>query len=224
MGWILPMESLHYFLNLSLHLDQHLILLVTTYGTFAYAILFLIIFCETGLVVTPLLPGDSLLFAAGALAASTPQVMNIHLLFILLAFASILGNTLNYSIGRFFGPRVFHFKHSRFFNPRHLLKAQQFYERHGGKALLIARFVPIIRTFAPFVAGVGTMSSSRFLFYNVLGAFLWIGGLLYLSYFFGNLPFIKTHFSTVILAIIGLSLLPPVLGYLRHRSGAAYTS
>lgn len=214
------METLQYFINLILHLDHHLISLASTYGAWTYAILFLILFCETGLVITPILPGDSLLFAAGTLAASAAQGLNIHLLFILLTCASILGNTVNYIIGRLIGPRVFHFSQSRFFNPQYLLRAHQFYEKHGGKAIIIARFIPIIRTFAPFVAGVGYMHFSRFLYYNLVGALLWVGGLLYTSYLFGNLPFIKEHFSTVILAIIGLSLLPPVLGYWRHKPSA----
>ncbi len=211
------MGTLHAFVNLVLHLDLQLIALVNTYGTLAYVILFMIIFCETGLVVTPILPGDSLLFAAGALAAGPSQPLNIHLLFILLTSASILGNAANYTIGRFLGSRVFHFSKSRFFNPSYLVKTHQFYEKHGGKAIIIARFLPIIRTFAPFVAGVGYMSYARFLFYNVLGALLWVGGLLYVSYCFGNLPFIKAHFSTVILAIIVLSLLPPLFAYLRPK-------
>lgn len=211
------METLHAFLSLILHLDLHLTALVNSYGTLAYLFLFIIIFCETGLVVTPILPGDSLLFAAGVLTASLSQPLNIHLLFILLTTASILGNAANYSIGRFLGPRVFHFPRARFFNPAHLEKAHQFYEKHGGKAIIIARFIPIIRTFAPFVAGVGYMSYTRFLSYNVVGALLWVGGLLYTSYLFGNLPFIKDHFSSVILTIILFSLLPPLIVYLRPK-------
>jgi membrane-associated protein len=210
------METLHYFINLVLHLDLHLTALVTAYGIWVYAVLFIIIFCETGLVVTPILPGDSLLFAAGTLAAGATQALNIHVLFLLLIGASILGNTVNYAVGRFIGPRVFHFPQSRLFNPQYLHKAQQFYENHGGKAIIIARFIPIIRTFAPFVAGIGSMQAQRFLFYNVLGALLWVGSLLYASYLFGNLPFIKNHFSTVILAIIVLSLLPALIGFLRQ--------
>lgn len=209
------METLHYFINLVLHLDHHLIALVNNYGVWAYAILFLIIFCETGLVVAPILPGDSLLFAAGTLTAGTAGLINIHLLFILLTIASILGNILNYSIGYFLGPRVFHYSHSRFFNPHHLDTTHRFYEKHGGKALLIARFMPIIRTFAPFVAGVGYMNINRFLFYNILGGCLWVGSLLYSSYLFGNLPFIRDHFSAVIFAIIIVSFLPAIIGYWR---------
>lgn len=211
------METLHYFINLVLHLDLHLLALVHDYGTLVYVILFIIIFCETGLVVTPILPGDSLLFASGTLAAGAAQALNIHLLFLLLTAASILGNAANYIIGRFIGPRVFHFSHSRLFNPQYLQKTHAFYEKHGGKAIIIARFLPIIRTFAPFVAGIGSMHFRRFMFYNVLGAVLWVGGLLYTSYLFGNLPFIKEHFSTVILVIIVLSLLPPLTAFFRQR-------
>jgi len=211
------MEILHACLSWILHLDLHLLALVSTYGLWVYAILFIVIFCETGLVVTPILPGDSLLFAAGTLAASATQALNIHLLFCLLVSASILGNAANYSIGRFLGPRVFHLPRSRLLNPRSLEKARQFYENHGGKAIIIARFLPIIRTFAPFVAGIGAMNYQRFLFYNLCGALLWVGSLLYTAYFFGNLPFIKAHFSTVLLAIVVLSLLPPLLTYLRQK-------
>lgn len=207
------METLHYFINLVLHLDNNLMALVNNYGVWAFAILFLIIFCETGLVVTPVLPGDSLLFAAGTLTAGTAGLINIHLLFIILLTASILGNTLNYSIGRFLGPRVFQVKNSWFFNPQYLETAHRFYERHGGKALIIARFMPIIRTFAPFVAGVGYMQIPRFLAYNLIGGVLWVGSLLYVSYLFGNLPIIKNNFSTVILLIIVASLMPPVIGF-----------
>ncbi len=209
------METLYYLMNMVLHLDLHLMSLASIYGLWVYAFLFMIIFCETGLVITPILPGDSLLFAAGTLAAGTSQVMNIHLLFLLLSCASILGNAANYSIGRFLGPRVFHFSQSRWFNPSYLQKAQQFYENHGGKAIIIARFLPIIRTFVPFVAGIAGMRYPRFLAYNAAGALLWVGGLLYLSYLFGNLPFIKDHFSTVILAIIVLSLLPALISFWR---------
>jgi membrane-associated protein len=212
------METLHYFINLVLHLDQNLITFVNFYGSWAYAILFLIIFCETGLVVTPFLPGDSLLFAAGSLTASADHGFNIHFLCILLVTASVLGNLVNYCLGRFLGPRVFHYSHSRFLNPQYLVKAHHFYEQHGGKALIIARFMPIVRTFAPFVAGVGYMPLARFMIYNLCGALLWIGSLLYSSYLFGNLPFIKEHFSTVILLVIAGSLIPAVLGYWRTSS------
>ncbi len=211
------METLHQLLNFVLHLDHHLTTFVTLYGMWTYGLLFLIIFCETGLVVTPFLPGDSLLFAAGAIAAGTSDALNIHLLFVLLVIASITGNGLNYFIGRLIGPKIFFSNKSWFFNKDYLDKAHRFYERFGGKTIIIARFIPIIRTFAPFVAGVGYMSYRQFYFYNIIGAVLWIGSLLYGSYWFGNLPFIKDHFSTVILAIIVISLLPPVIELVRHK-------
>ncbi|MHB1946871.1 MAG: DedA family protein [Gammaproteobacteria bacterium] len=211
------METLHYLLSFVLHIDSHLTAFVTTYGIWAYGLLFLIIFCETGLVVTPFLPGDSLLFAAGAIAASTSDALNIHLLFVLLVIASITGNGLNYFIGRLVGPKVFFSNQSLLFNKNHLTKAHQFYERFGGKTIIFARFIPIIRTFAPFVAGIAYMSYRKFFFYNVLGAILWIGSLLYISFWFGNLPAVKDHFSYIIVAIILVSLLPPVIEIARRK-------
>lgn len=211
------METLHQLLNFILHIDNHLMAFVTAYGVWAYALLFLIIFCETGLVVTPFLPGDSLLFAAGAIAASTSDVVNIHLLFLLLVIASITGNGLNYFIGRLIGPKVFASQQSWLFNKNYLLKAHNFYERFGGKTIIFARFIPIIRTFAPFVAGIAYMSYRKFFFYNVLGAIVWIGSLLYLSFWFGNLPAVKEHFSYIIIAIIVLSLLPPAIELMRRK-------
>lgn len=211
------METLQHLLSFVLHIDDHLITFVTTYGIWTYALLFCIIFCETGLVVTPFLPGDSLLFAAGAISAGTDDAINIHLLFILLVVASILGNGLNYFIGRLVGPRVFFSERSWLFNKKHLDKAHAFYEKFGGKTIIFARFIPIIRTFAPFVAGVGSMSYRQFYFYNILSAVLWIGSLLYLSHWFGNLTVVKEHFSSFILAIIGFSLLPPVIEVIRRK-------
>lgn len=210
------METIHYLINFILHLDVHLVTIMAEYGSWVYGLLFLVIFCETGLVVTPFLPGDSLLFATGALTAKGSGVLSIHLLFILLVAASILGNTLNYMIGRFIGPKVFHSSSSKLLNKKYLERAHNFYKRYGGKTIIIARFIPIIRTFAPFVAGVGNMSYRRFSSYNLIGAVLWIGSLLYVSYLFGNLPFIQQHFSTIILAIIAVSLLPPVIEILRQ--------
>lgn len=210
------MHNLHYFIQLLIHLDQNLIALVAHYGLWAYAILFLIIFCETGLVVTPFLPGDSLLFAAGTLTAASTGFINIHLLFLLLIFSSIAGNALNYGLGRYLGPRVVRFLGERARNPQYLQMAQHFYHQHGGKALVIGRFLPIIRTFAPFVAGLTSMQLRQFFLYTVVGGTLWVGSLLYGSYLFGSLPFIKEHFSTVILAIIVLSLMPPLLSYFRY--------
>lgn len=211
------MESLHQLLNYVLHIDQHLILFVSTYGAWTYALLFLIIFCETGLVVTPFLPGDSLLFAAGTIAASSGGSLNIHLLFLFLVIASIIGNGVNYFIGRLVGPRVLFSNKSWLFNKKYLGKAHAFYERFGGKTIIIARFIPILRTFAPFVAGVGYMSYARFYLYNIAGAILWIGSLLYSSYWFGNLPIVKENFTSLVFAIIGISLLLPIIGVIRHK-------
>jgi membrane-associated protein len=211
------METLHQLLTFVLHIDTHLMAFVSSHGAWVYGLLFAIIFCETGLVVTPFLPGDSLLFAAGTIAANTNGAIDIHLLFILLVIASTLGNGLNYSIGRFIGPKIFQSNRSWLFNKDYLKEAHAFYERHGGKTIIFARFIPIIRTFAPFVAGVGYMSRKVFFSYNFFSAILWIGSLLYLSYFFGNIPIIKDHFSIAILIIIGISLLPPVIEFIRRR-------
>ena len=197
-------------LQFVLHIDSHLIAFVATYGALTYAILFLIIFCETGLVVTPFLPGDSLLFAAGSIAAQDDNNLSIQLLFLLLFIASTLGNKLNYFIGKMIGPRVFNAKQSWLLNKKHLIEAHQFYEKHGGKTIILARFIPIIRTFAPFVAGVGYMSLRQFSLYNIVSAALWIGSLLAAGYFFGNLPIVKNNFTLVIYGIIVVSLLPPV--------------
>ena len=190
--------------------------MIQAYGTWTYGLLFTIVFLETGLVVTPLLPGDSLLFAAGSFAAL--GALDVRLLFVLLSVAAILGDTLNYSIGHYLGPKVFHYPKSRFFNPDHLRKTHEFYEKYGGKTIVIARFVPIVRTFAPFVAGVGAMSYPRFLAYNVVGGILWVAVCLFAGYFFGNLPFVKKNFGLVILAIVVLSVMPAVVEYLRHRA------
>jgi len=197
-----------------LHLDKHLSQIISDYGGWTYGILFLTIFCETGLVVLPFLPGDSLLFAAGALAAV--GALNEHYLFLLLAIAGILGNTANYSIGRFVGPKVFT-SNSRLFKKQYLEKTREFYERHGGKAVIISRFLPILRTFVPFVAGIGAMSYVRYTIYNVIGSTLWVGLFTYTGYFFGNLPFVQKNFSLVIVAIIVISSLPPTVEYLRRR-------
>jgi membrane-associated protein len=173
---------------------------------------------ETGLVVTPILPGDSLLFAAGSFAAL--GALRFWPLYVLLGFAAILGDTVNYAIGAWLGPRVFHFQRSRLFNPDHLKKTHEFYERYGGKTIIIARFVPIVRTFAPFVAGIGKMSYFHFLAYNVVGGVLWVTICLSAGYFFGNLPVVKKNFSLVILAIVAISLLPAVIEYLKQRAEA----
>ncbi len=209
------MELLAGFVDLILHLDQHLLDLARTYGVWIYAILFLIVFLETGVIVTPFLPGDSLLFVAGAIAAAGE--MNVHGLVLLLIAAAILGDSLNYAIGRYLGPRVFRFEDTRFFKRAYIDRTHVFFERHGGKTIIIARFIPIIRTYAPFVAGVGAMAYSRFLVFNVTGAILWVLLLTYAGYFFGNLPLVKNNLTLVILGIIVLSILPGVFEFLRAR-------
>jgi membrane-associated protein len=209
------MEILLGFWDIIVHLDQHLAVLIQQYGTWVYAILFLIIFCETGLVVTPFLPGDSLLFVAGTLWAVSG--MDAHWLALTLIVAAILGDAVNYSIGRYLGPRVFHWEDSRFFNRRALDRTHTFYERHGGKTIIIARFVPLIRTFAPFVAGMGRMDYPRFALFNVTGALLWVLSLVYAGYFFGNIPIIRNNLTVVIFAIIGISLLPLVVEFARAK-------
>ena len=209
------MELLATLLDIALHLDRHLQALVVSYGAWVYAILFLIVFCETGLVVTPFLPGDSLLFVAGTVAAAGG--MDIHLLVVLLIIAAVLGDAVNYAFGHYLGPRVFRSQESRWLNPRHLERAHAFYERHGGKTIIIARFVPIIRTYAPFVAGAASMSYPKFALYNVSGAVLWVVSLGYAGYFFGNIPAIKDNLTLVIIGIVILSILPGVIEIWRHR-------
>ena len=210
------MDLVHWFVDFFLHLDTHLAQVIHAYGTWTYALLFLIVFLETGLVVTPFLPGDSLLFAAGSFAAL--GALDVSALFLLLSVAAVLGDTANYAIGKYLGPKVFHFPKSRFFNPEHLRRTHDFYERYGAKTIVIARFVPIVRTFAPFVAGIGKMSYPKFLAYNVAGGVLWVAVCVFAGYFFGNLPFVKKNFTLVILAIIFVSVLPAVVEFLRHRN------
>ena len=202
-------------IDLILHLDVYLSGLVTQYGTWIYAILFAVIFCETGLVVTPFLPGDSLLFIAGALSALGD--MDPYLLAGLLMFAAVAGDSTNYLIGRFAGDKLFSNPNSKVFRRDYLLRTQAFYEHHGGKTITLARFLPIIRTFAPFVAGVGRMHYPYFLGFSVLGSLLWVGGLVSLGYFFGNVPFIKQNLTLMVLVIIGISLLPMILGLIKSR-------
>jgi membrane-associated protein len=209
------------FLDYFLHLQDHLKTFVDLYGPWVYGLLFIIVFCETGLVVTPFLPGDSLLFATGALAASTDS-LDIRVAAILLLAAAILGDAVNYSIGHYVGPRVFRaedrasFWH-RVLNRQHLMEAHAFFERHGGKAIVLGRFVPIIRTFVPFVAGCGSMSYPQFAFFNVTGAILWVGICLGAGYAFGNIPAVKDRFELVVVAIVAISLLPIAWGYLINR-------
>ncbi len=210
------MELLAGFLDILLNLDRHLQWLVSTYGTWIYAILFLIIFCETGLVVTPFLPGDSLLFVAGTLAAAGD--MYVHGLFAALACASFLGDNTNYWIGRYAGPRVFTREGSRWLNPAHLARTQSFYDQYGANTIFFARFMPIIRTFAPFVAGIGRMRYSRFLFYSFSGSIAWVGSLTYAGYYFGTLPVVKQNLTLVIMIIVLLSITPGIVEYFRHRS------
>ncbi len=206
-----------FLIDFILHIDTHLQELVSEYGLWIYGILFLIIFCETGLVVLPLLPGDSLLFAAGSLASLQNSQLNPHILLIGLCIAGILGDTVNYWIGKRIGPKVFTSQESRFFKQAYLNKTHAFYLKHGGKTIIIARFLPIIRTFAPFVAGIGTMPYRTFIVYNIIGAVLWVGLFIYAGFYFGQLPFIQKNFKIVILAIIILSVMPPVIEYLKHR-------
>jgi membrane-associated protein len=201
--------------DLLVHLDSHLATLLQQHGSWIYPLLFAIIFCETGLVVTPFLPGDSLLFVAGALGATGG--LDVHLLALLLVSAAVLGNTVNYSIGYFLGPKVFQWEQSRFFNRKALARAHAFYEKHGGKTIIITRFVPILRTFAPFVAGIARMTYLRFTAYNLAGALAWVLLLLYAGYWFGNVPFVSQNLTLVILGIVALSLAPLAVEYLRYK-------
>ncbi|MBI2567729.1 MAG: DedA family protein [Candidatus Schekmanbacteria bacterium] len=205
---------LQLFLDYFLHIDKHLDQLVASAGGWSYVVLFVVIFCETGLVVTPILPGDSLLFAAGAIAARGDSI-NIHLLAIALMAAAILGDGVNYYVGSRLGLKVFDNPKSRIFKRNYLERTQRFYERYGGKTIILARFVPIVRTFAPFLAGVGTMTYARFAMYNVAGAVLWVAIVLYSGYFFGGIPIIKNNFTLVVLGIIFVSILPALVGATR---------
>ncbi|MGH9938278.1 MAG: DedA family protein, partial [Blastocatellia bacterium] len=207
------MELIKYLIDFILHLDTHLVELVSRYGTFSYAILFAIIFCETGLVVTPFLPGDSLLFAVGALSAK--GALDVYIIAALLMLAAIIGDSTNYWIGYFVGPKVFRSESSRWLNRKHLERTSEFYERYGVKTVVIARFMPIVRTFAPFVAGIGRMYYPRFLFFSVLGSILWIGSFVTAGYLFGNIPVVKRNFTLVVLAIIFVSILPALIEVMR---------
>lgn len=209
-------EPFKKLIDFILHIDQHLAEIVATYGMWTYGLLFLIIFAETGLVIMPLLPGDSLLFAAGALCALPDSHLNVHLMALLLFVAAVLGDTVNYWVGHKVGPAVFKREDSIWLRKKHLERAHEFFEKYGGRAIILARFVPIVRTFVPFVAGVGAMSYPRFIAYNIIGGFVWIYAFLYLGYFFGNLPVVKQNFGLVIIAIIILSVLPMVIEFLRE--------
>lgn len=211
------MDSLHSLFDSILHIDLYLNAFVSTYGFWTYLALFAVIFCETGLIVTPFLPGDSLLFAAGSISAQPANPLNIFILFLLLFAASLLGNQVNYLVGKAVGPKVFTMNDSWFFNKKHLHETHLFYEKHGGKTLVFARFIPIVRTFAPFIAGIGQMQLLHFSLYNIVSALLWIGSLLSLGYFMGSIPIVKQHFAIVIYGIIILSLLPPIIAFLKSK-------
>ena len=209
---------MEWLLDFVLHLDAHLLDFVQQHGPWIYLLLFVIVFCETGLVVTPFLPGDSLLFVAGTVAAAGG--MNIHLLAVLLIVAAILGDSLNYALGRWLGPRVFRSERSWLFRKDYLDRTNRFFDKHGGKTIIIARFLPIVRTYAPFVAGIGRMEYGRFLFFNVIGAAIWVVSLAYAGYFFGNLPIVKKNLSLVIVLIILLSITPGIVEVVRAKLAA----
>jgi len=209
------MEFIRAFVNIILHLDTYLTDIVAQYGTLTYGILFSIIFAETGLVVTPFLPGDSLLFAAGAIASLGS--LNVGLVVLFLIIAAVLGDTVNYWIGHYFGKKIVDNPKITFINQEHIDKTEQFYKKYGGKTIILARFIPIIRTFAPFVAGVGSMHYSRFILFNIVGGVLWVSAFTFLGFFFGNLPFIQKNFHYAVFAIIGLSLLPILYEYIQHK-------
>jgi len=212
------MELIQHVFSIFIHLDSYLELIIRDYGLWTYLILFLIIFCETGFVVTPFLPGDSLLFATGALAATTS--LEVGWLLGLLSVAAIAGDAVNYWIGHLVGPRVFQGGSTRFLNREHLERTHRFYEKHGGKTIIIARFMPIIRTFAPFVAGMGSMTYSRFSLYNVVGGIAWIAIFIVGGYLFGNIPMVKRNFTLVIMVVIFVSVLPGIIEFVRHRRRA----
>ncbi|MCP1105060.1 DedA family protein [Serratia nevei] len=215
------MDIIKFIIDFILHIDVHLAELVAQYGMWVYAILFLILFCETGLVVTPFLPGDSLLFVAGALAALPTNDLNVHTMVALMVVAAILGDAVNYTIGRLFGEKLFSNPNSKIFRRSYLDKTHQFYEKHGGKTIILARFVPIVRTFAPFVAGMGHMSYRHFAAYNVIGALVWVLLFTYAGYLFGDLPVVQENLKLLIVGIIIVSILPGVIEIWRHRRAAA---
>ncbi|SIQ21286.1 membrane-associated protein [Aeromonas sp. RU39B] len=213
------MDLILYLVDFILHVDVHLKELFENYGVWVYAILFLIIFCETGLVVTPFLPGDSLLFAAGALTVGS--VLDVHTLAAVMIIAAVLGNVVNYTIGHFFGEKLFQNSNSKIFRRDHLDKTHAFYAKHGGKTIIITRFLPIVRTFAPFVAGMGAMTYPRFLAFNFVGGLLWVVSFVYAGHFFGNLPVVRHNFTLLIFGIIIISLLPMVIGGIKAKLAKA---
>jgi membrane-associated protein len=202
-------------IDLFLHLDQHLNEIIQAYHAWTYLILFLIVFCETGLVVTPFLPGDSLLFAAGTFAALGS--LDVWILFLILTVAAILGDTVNYWVGYYIGPKIFSRENVRFLNKKHLERTHEFYEKYGGKTIIIARFIPIVRTFAPFVAGIGKMTYWRFITYNIVGGIVWVAIFIFGGYYFGNQPVVRKNFSLVIVAILVISVMPILFEFVRHR-------
>ena len=210
------MNLIKNFIDIMLHLDKYLSIIIQNYGMGTYILLFIIIFCETGLVVTPLLPGDSLLFAAGAFASLGS--LNIAVLFLVLGIAAVLGDTVNYLIGKTIGSKLYQKENLRFIKKEYLDKTREFYERHGRKTIIIARFIPIIRTFAPFVAGIGEMSYLQFISYNLIGGISWVGIATFMGYFFGNLPVVKDNFTFVIFAIIFISILPGIIGFIKQKA------
>ncbi len=212
------MELVHTLIDFVLHIDKHLAVLVSEYGTLTLLILFAIIFCETGLVVTPFLPGDSLLFAAGAIAALDGSGLNVHLLVVLMVIAAFTGNLLNYSVGRYIGPKVFDGNY-KFIKKEYLDRTKKFFDNYGSMTIVYTRFAPILRTFAPFIAGVGQMKYTRFMLYNFIGGLLWVVIFTYAGYYFGNLPFVQQNFELIVLGIIGISLIPSVFLYLKARFG-----
>jgi len=214
------MDLLHHAFDIFLHLDQHLNYWAGVLGPFLYLLLFGVVFCETGLVLTPFLPGDSLLFAVGALCSIEGSPISLPLMGGLLLTAAVLGDACNYAIGHYLGPMVFTSERSRLLSRRHLLRTQEFYARHGGKTIFLARFVPIIRTFAPFIAGIGRMRYRHFALWNVSGAAVWVAGLVLAGYQFGQIPLVKRNFETVILAIVAISLLPILVEFVRARRAA----
>jgi membrane-associated protein len=215
------METLKELLDIVLNLREHIGELISQYGYQIYTIFFLIIFCETGLVLTPFLPGDSLLFTAGAFAALGK--LNVWFMFAILSVAAVLGDTVNYWIGHYLGPRVFKWEKSRFFNPEHLKKTHVFYEKYGAKTIILARFVPIIRTFAPFVAGIGAMTYPTFFLYNVVGGLAWVAVCLFAGYWFGNIPWVARHFEAVVIGIIVISLLPLVYEFWKSSKSSQHS-
>jgi membrane-associated protein len=208
------MELVKYLVDLFLHLDKHLSELIVRYGALTYSFLFAVIFAETGFIITPFLPGDSLIFAAGTFAAK--DAFNVNLLFLILAAAAILGDTVNYWIGHYIGPKIFEKEKIRFLKKEHLIKTHQFYEKYGGKTIILGRFIPIVRTFVPFVAGIGSMTYSKFIIYNIVGGIAWVALFLYGGFFFGNIEFVKNNFSIAILVIIFISVLPGIIEFLRN--------